>query len=395
MRELILIIQILLIIMGCISCNNSDKNTIATRTPSGSGYLITMDYSKLKASQDTLILPLSKFVKNIEIIKLERSREAMTSVDIVFVSENYIATHSLTPGVDCKLFRRSDGKFLGNIGARGRGPFEYYELSDVIIDESKGVFLLPWMSDYIFQYDFDGKPLKQIPLAFKINKGVFELTRDSTFIITVAPFKDMTKAFIWEQDFEGNIIKSVGAEPFFVHPDFGVELNQWSDDNSLSIFVFTMINELDSIFCYDKLSGEIYPEFTVDYKDSDFDRDRMYFSIPGYYFGNFIDWERTPSYTAIHRDFFYIEKESLNGGYYKILNDFFAYLQIKKPIFRNGYYTGIYYPELLKEEINSYLRKTAHLENNSEKQELEKFAAGIRRGDNTIIIIGKLKDLER
>ena len=383
-------ILILLSIL-CISCKNTDTGIIAVRTPSGSGHLITLDYSKLKVQEDTLILPLSKFVENIEVIKLESSREAMTSTDIVFVSDNYILTYSFVQNIGCKLFKRNNGKYLRDISSRGRGPFEYTELYDVIMDESQGIFLLPWNSKSILQFDFEGKPVREIPLAYEVNKGLFELTKENTFIITIAPFRDMVDKFIWEQDFDGNVIHSVDAEPFFVHPDYGTELKQSYDNTSTSTFIFNFLSENDYIFHYDIKSGEIYPEFTVDYHDSEFDRDRIYYSTQDYYFGYFIDWERTPYYTAVWRDFFYVEKETLRGGYYKMVNDLFANLHIKHFNIRNNFYIGNYYPELLKDEINSYLSRTKQYEDYHQKRELEKFAAGLRRGGNNIIIIGKVK----
>jgi len=291
----------------------------------------------------------------------------------------------------CKLFRRSDGKFLGNIGNQGRGPFEYIELSDVIIDESKGVFLLPWNSKSILQFDLEGKPVRDIPLAFEVNKGIFDLN-DSIFTIMIAPFRDMTETFLWQQDFEGNLIHSIDAEPFYVHPDYGTEFEYWNDRTSLNFFIFTFSHDRDSIFHYDKKSGKIYPEFTVDYKDPAFERHRTYYSIPGYYFGYFSDREKTDRGTIYtRRDHFYVEKESLKGGYYKIVNNFFAKLPIEEMTIRNGYYIGNYYPELLRYEINKSLRTNEFTPEDADK--LKEYASTLRDDDNNILIIGKLKKL--
>ena len=95
------------------------------------------------ALKDTLVLPLSYFADELQIVKLDNRDEALVPVRNVIVSDNYILVwgKDQTP---FKLFDKS-GKFLGNVGAFGQGPGEYQLIYDAQIDEAGGrIYLLPW-----------------------------------------------------------------------------------------------------------------------------------------------------------------------------------------------------------------------------------------------------------
>lgn len=107
------------------------------------------------ALKDTLVLPLSYFADELQIVKLDNRDEALVPVRNVIVSDNYILVwgKDQTP---FKLFDKS-GKFLGNVGAFGQGPGEYQLIYDAQIDEAGGrIYLLPWNARSLLAYDLKG-----------------------------------------------------------------------------------------------------------------------------------------------------------------------------------------------------------------------------------------------
>lgn len=139
------------------------------------------------ALKDTLVLPLSYFADELQIVKLDNRDEALVPVRNVIVSDNYILVwgKDQTP---FKLFDKS-GKFLGNVGAFGQGPGEYQLIYDAQIDEAGGrIYLLPWNARSLLAYDLKGQSVQNISLPGLVPKGVFKAnTKDSLLSVFLLP----------------------------------------------------------------------------------------------------------------------------------------------------------------------------------------------------------------
>ena len=115
---------------------------VASRQWTGQDSVVVCDLNALK---DTIDLPLSFFVEDFRIIKLDNRDEAMVGVSNLCVSENYIlvygSVYTLHP---CRLLNKK-GKFITDIGAIGQGPGEYRSIYKARIDEKHNcIYLIPF-----------------------------------------------------------------------------------------------------------------------------------------------------------------------------------------------------------------------------------------------------------
>lgn len=118
---------------------------------------IVCDYNRVRKQHVTEI-PYSAIASDYELVKLDNDNEdAFLGADYspIAISENYI-------GVYCyefypfKLFRRSDGKYLRDIGGYGQGPGEYGMVKCAQIDEQHNkIYILPALQKKIFIYGSD------------------------------------------------------------------------------------------------------------------------------------------------------------------------------------------------------------------------------------------------
>ena len=162
----------LMFIGGLSSCTNggqgSKGDALDAQPIVGSVEILNGDsvwVCNLSALKDTLVLPLSYFADELQIVKLDNRDEALVPVRNVIVSDNYILVwgKDQTP---FKLFDKS-GKFLGNVGAFGQGPGEYQLIYDAQIDEAGGrIYLLPWNARSLLAYDLKGQAVQNMNLIF-------------------------------------------------------------------------------------------------------------------------------------------------------------------------------------------------------------------------------------
>ena len=129
------------------------------------GELFSLDVTTLDNKIHTVYI--SDLMESMEIIQLDTVREAYIAINQLMVSDNYLLT---TTGKHAKLFRRSDGKFISNIGNRGQGPGEFNIVDGGIIDErNQRVYLSDMVLDHVIAYDWNGKHLPdeaiQLPMV--------------------------------------------------------------------------------------------------------------------------------------------------------------------------------------------------------------------------------------
>ena len=172
-----------------------------------------MTVCNLSLLKDTIDLPLSYWVDDLQAVKLDGKDEALVGLGPICVSDNYILVGRAN-NVPCKLFRR-DGSYVGTVGSIGQGPGEYTMVYDMQIDEQVGhVYLLPWNAKSIFVYDMEGKYLKDIPLnknyeKLIVPKGKFKVDAAKNRVaMMLLPF-DYLPVVAWIQDMEGNVLHEI------------------------------------------------------------------------------------------------------------------------------------------------------------------------------------------
>ena len=143
----------------------------------------TLTVAHLEQLKDTVCIPLSNLVEELQIVALDKKEEASVNIADVSLSENYILVAGFKS--PCKLFRK-DGTYVGKIGEYGTAVGEYKDVYDAQIDEKNGrIYLLPWYGRGILVYRFDGTFEKSIPLHTKYPrlyapKGIFRVDTEKS-----------------------------------------------------------------------------------------------------------------------------------------------------------------------------------------------------------------------
>ena len=100
---------------------------------------------------DSIALPLSHFVEDLEIVPLETNDEAYVRSTGVYVTDNYFLLHN-SRNMPFKLFTR-DGKFVCNIGSSGNGRGNYGQVYDFQMDEKHNrIYIMPWSARELLVY---------------------------------------------------------------------------------------------------------------------------------------------------------------------------------------------------------------------------------------------------
>lgn len=353
---------------------------------------------ELDLLKDTVDLPLSYWVDDCRIIKLDGCDEALVGMGPVYVSDNYVMVgrHESTP---CKLFRK-DGTYVGNVGSIGQGPGEYTMVYDAQIDEKAGhVYLLPWNAKSIFVYSLQGEFLKDIPLDRKytklvVPKGVFRVDAEKNRVaVVLLPF-DYLPVVAWVQDMEGNVIHEVNDACLKIKPDFSNEVFSAKSSESLDVQIFTFWEmRKDTLYHLGMDNGKLSPRFTLDFGNRDITM-HTYHELYRHFIGTLTIPKQIGEnmYSATNEVFFMVDKQTKKGSFFRIANDYMDYASIRyMPMhFKEGYYTENIEPTVLKERIQNALDGGLEMEP-GRKESLEKLLADIDEDDNNYIFVGKLK----
>ena len=343
------------------------------------------------ALKDTLVLPLSYFADELQIVKLDNRDEALVPVRNVIVSDNYILVwgKDQTP---FKLFDKS-GKFLGNVGAFGQVPGEYQLIYDAQIDEAGGrIYLLPWNARSLLAYDLKGQSVQNISLPGLVPKGVFKAnTKDSLLSVFLLPF-DYLPYVAWTQKFSGEIQDTIRSRHLALKPDFSNEVhsNKNGADFDVSLSPFWE-RRPDSLYHY--ANGRLNPRFTMNFAKKEIPI-HDYKEFPHHFLGS-ISIEKQldeNNFTTEAPADFIMDKQSLKGAFYKVENDYLGNLPISWFSYScsNGYYTANMEPVTLKETLEKYLVDVKDI-SAADRERIQKLADSIHENDNNYILYAKLK----
>ena len=345
----------------------------------------------LELIEDTIDLPLSYFVEDLQMVKLDNRDEALVGKGRVSVSENYLLV-AKSSNVPYKLFRR-DGSFVGTVGCIGQGPGEYSMIYDVQIDEKSGrIYMLPWNATSILVYDLQGKFEKNIPLnkkyeKLRVPKGRIKVDAENNRIgVVLLPF-DYLPVVAWVQDMEGNFICETSTEHFKVTPDFSNEVLSMKATDELSVQITGLKD--GPIHHLDMDKGSLRPVFWVDKGNKEL-QIHSYNEYPYHYGGVIASILRINERQTTSTDpkSYLVDKQTGKGCFYRLYNDWLG----DAPTWLeglDGYYTLNIEPAELLDLLEKVLKENTSLDAERRKK-LEEMKASIDEDDNNYVFVGKL-----
>lgn len=379
---------------GCVEKQRETPKTllglcevVAEKVPID-GEMVVCDLSRVK---DTVDIPLSYLLSDIEIVRLENREEALVSDAMIWLSDEHIGIYSYQVGC-YKLFDRQ-GKFLADLGKRGQGPNEYFSISDSYIDEEQGlVYLLPTMGQQLLVYNFDGQAETPIPLPYRINKGAFRIDpKLQEVIVAVLPF-DAPPSVIWKQDFEGNIIQEMEAGHFAVIPgDFSNEILFQQSDAAMDLSFFYVAPRPDTLYHYNETLNRLQPKLTLKYKNDEIPM-HLFTELKHHYLVeliSLISYDSKGNPIVPVNPLILIDKKTLKGCYARFKYDMLGGIDgHNAKSWKRGYMLSYFYPHELKEQLESALRTDLPPEM---QQKLALLSRNLTEDDNLILLIGKQK----
>lgn len=367
-------------------------NVVAQRKKVNGSELIVADYSALKSKE--IALPLSMFAGEMQIVKLDNREEALVGNSSVTISENYIlvGSHKQNP---CKLFDKK-GNFIATVGAFGQGPGEYQNIYDLAIDEKEGlIYILGWTTQNILVYDLQGKFLKTIPTGLTVLKGKCwpDAATPAVSVAILASEQMPAVAYTIQPDGSRTGVVKPGPLAIPVKNPFNNEVFANKNTAEKDLFIFRFFDRRpDSLYHYDAVKGKLYPKFTVNFPGET--PIHSFIELPGYFMGDVAIEKKESEYASTTQDtrYFLVDKQTLKGAFFTLVNDYMGGMEIKWPVyvFNNGYYAAMYEPGALKEMLSKFLTSHPDLPETM-KAKLNALEKSIDENDNNYLFYAKLK----
>lgn len=377
----IIVTGLLALMVGC-----GHKNEVSPDTSSiilDDSNLIQVNYDDVKEKQK---INLSDIVESLDVVKMDNSQDALFTRQWIHLSDNFIAVNDGSKDKrPAKLFDKN-GRFIGSIGGIGRGPGEYTDVYNILIDEeTNSVYLTEMASNVIHQYDLSGKFIKDIKVGARLNKARLFNNGDSTISIvnlcfndakdgilaaTVNPFTEEKSLLVCPElgtNFEG----ADGAGIGFENDIFSYR------NTSANTFEYTYLNKL---LKYDPTSGSVSSvlEFTLP-KNMREDHWLVFNELPDDILVHVVG----PKGKTVK-----VSKHDGSAVEIEMINDFCGGMDTGMS-FQDGYYFHIYEPRYLKEKVSEFI-KTNDVDAKS-KDSLLQMINSVEEDDNNIILLGKLK----
>ena len=394
----------LIIVMLSLLCSAGIAQNLS-KSPKVANVVNGLTVCNISLLKDTLVFPLSYFTEEMKIVKLEMSNEAVVGPDAVVIGEQHILVKGRANN-PCKLFT-IEGKFITKIGAYGRGPGEYTNVYDMVLDEKNNrIYLLPWSAQSILVYDLKGNVLDPVRLPMNVPKGKF-FVDPSGKTVSVFALPWMGSPYVaWTQTISGEVINGIAPGHLIINPrdasgtfsGFNHEIMSGKHTpNTMDMFLFTFdTTRPDTLYHYDSKANRLNPQFVADFSKRSSIEYPAYVELPHHFMGNFSTKElkqvgpNTVSPTL--RFFFVVEKSTLKGNFFKLKNDFLGDAEIGWPIyaFSDGYFSKNYDPGDLLEDLEKLLlnkKLSAPM-----RQKLTQLMNSISEKDNNYIFYAKLKN---
>lgn len=345
--------------------------------------------------KDTVTVPLSYFVEELEMVKLDNRDAALVSSSKTIIGKQYILVHKMGH-VPFKLFTKS-GTYLRDIGSFGQGAGEYGLAYDAQMDEENNRFyVLCWQADHILVFDLQGNILQPIRLAHWSPKGVFhvETERGRVHVCALSFNRDFVgdrhSPMIWTQSLDGKIIKELPAGYLAVN-DYGNEIKSLNNGTVMDIgFWFGGQYRNDSLYHYNNQEFRLVPRFTLDYGGHEL-TPHSFGELPNHFWGEISYPVRLSphSSTTTPPEYYMVDKHTLRGAFVEIYNDFLG--GIPADWFfssHDGYYVWNVEPVRLKQMVEDRL-SSGEIVSDSDRRKLTEL---LRSTKENVTIIFSMVD---
>ena len=389
----------------------SDNHSVGVKE----GELFSLDVTTLDNKIHTVYI--SDLMESMEIIQLDTVREAYIAINQLMVSDNYLLT---TNAKHAKLFRRSDGKFISNIGNRGQGPGEFFIVDGGIIDErNKRVYLSDMVLDHVIAYDWNGKHLPdeaiQLPMVSTWKEVYLNETKDSALVF-VSPkgngnlvrFRkpiesEFNEYLCWQQDLKGNVSKSIYpghlAMPIEINAHNRIYVSHVTKESPIYTFCIkqTKVYLKDTLYHYNKDMNHFYPAYTTNFPH---DECNLVFSTesPLHYYTTYQRYKEgeliAPQNMETNR-LVQVEKKTGKARYIRLVNDYLGGIEVSGVNFRYSMKDNYVYFRFndalkLKEQLEEVLNTNTSMDN-SIRERITYLKNSLHEDSNDVIVLCKLK----
>ena len=390
----------------------SDNHSVGVKE----GELFSLDVTTLDNKIHTVYV--SDLMESMEIIQLDTVREAYIAINQLMVSDNYLLT---TNGKHAKLFRRSDGKFISNIGNRGQGPGEFFIVDGGIIDErNKRVYLSDMVLDHVIAYDWNGKHLPdeaiQLPMVSTWKEVYLNETKDSALVF-VSPkgngnlvrFRkpiesEFNEYLCWQQDLKGNVSKSIYpghlAMPIEINAHNRIYVSHVTKESPIYTFCIkqTKVYLKDTLYHYNKATNHFYPAYTTNFPH---DECNLVFSTesPLHYYTTYQRYKKgeliAPQNLETNR-LVQVEKKTGKARYIRLVNDYLGGIEVSGVNFRYSMKDNYVYFRFndalkLKEQLEEVLKTNTSMDN-SIRERITYLKNSLHEDSNDVIVLCTFKE---
>lgn len=345
--------------------------------------ILVCDEAKVKEERE---IPLSRFIDDLQIIRLENDDNAFFQFGWIAISPNYFAIRQYDGG-PIKLFNKK-GEFINNIGNVGQGPGEYGSVYDILIDETNdAVYVTQIVGDEIMVFNLQGEFKQSIEFKDRLNKPRLFMNADGSLSLTHLCFTDKNSPFtiatidIANPDsvrylFTENLASSSKNREGHTT---GLNNEIWSYRNSKNFpFMYTIT---DTLYNYNISHNEVEAKFTLSMTKERKGKSFFVFNeLPAYFHANIVGGE--------HRKSILIDKTTKEAYAIKVVNDFLGNLPTSAR-FQDGYYFEIAEPLILKEKIEEHIYSGDCP--SSQIDQLTALLNSLHENDNNILLLGSLR----
>lgn len=251
---------LILILATNLSCKEKTKKE---RSEANSFY--TIPFAEIIKNKREI--KLSEFATDVEIIQLENIPKAMLGnvEDIEFTKDYIFVKYWMHPVLE---FSRN-GKFIRNIGDKGKGPGEYKTCMKMSIDEKNERVYIHTDQSSIMVFNFDGEYIKTIRFPALGNFMNFWIWgRDSMLVSYFEPYLGNEPYVFIEYNEQGDTLQGVPNYIFFNANEQAdpFQMSSFEDQN----FSYRFENKLhlkgcynDTVYTYDE-NNKFVPKFFID-----------------------------------------------------------------------------------------------------------------------------------
>lgn len=246
---------LVLILASSLSCKEKAKKETVETTA-----FYTIPFADIVKNKREI--KLSEFATDVELIRLENIPEAMLGnvENIEFTKEFIFVKFWQHPVLQ---FSRT-GKFVRNIGTKGKGPGEYNTCFKMSIDEKNERVYIHTGELTMMIFSFDGEHIKTFSYQ-ALERYLNFWSRDSFFVSYFEPLWGKEPYVFMEHNEHGDTLQTISNHIFWGNGDFG-SLSPFEEQN----FAYRFENKLhmkgcynDTVYTYNE-KNKFVPKYFID-----------------------------------------------------------------------------------------------------------------------------------